>query len=90
KDASFTVKGNKIKMKLVIDDISTSDDKTAIKYADTYLRAISMYVDDNHPTADSYGKVYDGYYVDIVVEDPNGMQAVEGKMYPGLKGITWE
>ncbi|MGG3717892.1 hypothetical protein, partial [Heyndrickxia ginsengihumi] len=90
KDASFTVKGNKIKMKLVVDDPNLTDDKTAIKYADTYLRAISLYVDDNKPTKDSYGKIYDGYYVDIIVDDTDGMQAVEGKMYPGINSITWE
>lgn len=89
KDASFTVKGDKIKMKLVVDNISTSDSESARKYADQFLRAISMYVDDNQPTKDSYGKIYDGYYVDIVVEDPNGMQAIEGKMLPGYS-ISWE
>lgn len=89
-DASFTVNKNKIEMKIVADDVSNSDKETARSHADSFLRAISMYVDDNKPTKDSYGKIYDGYYVRIVVEDNNGTQAIEGNMYPGIKSITWE
>ncbi|PGS55115.1 hypothetical protein [Bacillus sp. AFS041924] len=90
KDASFEVNGDKIEMKLVVDGVSFTDKNTARDYADSYLRTISNYVDGSKPTKYYYGEVYDGYYVHIVVEDPQGMQAVEGNLYPGFENITWQ
>jgi hypothetical protein len=90
KDATFTVNGDKIEMKLVVDGASLTDKDAARDYADSYLRTISIYVDGSNPTKDSYGKVYDGYYVHIVVEDQNGIQAIEGQILPGYSGISWE
>ncbi|QKE72116.1 hypothetical protein HPK19_04585 [Arthrobacter citreus] len=90
KDATFEVNGDKIEMKLVVDDASFLDKNTARDYADSYLRTISIYVEDSNPTKDSYGKVYDGYYVHIVVEDTQGMEAIEGDILPGYPGVTWQ
>lgn len=90
KDATFTVSGDKIEMKLTVDDASLHDEGRAQSYADSYLRTISNYVDGSNPTDSSYGEVYDGYYVHIVVEDTQGMQAIEGDKYASFDSITWQ
>ena len=88
KDATFEVTGNKITMKLTVDD---ADKTRAQSYADSYLRVISNYVSGSYPKASGdYGKVYDGYYVNITVEDTQGMQLIEGDKYPNFKSITWK
>jgi hypothetical protein len=73
-------------MKLVADDATKSNGQ---KYADSFLRTISMYT-DNKPTGDSYGAIYDDYYVDITVDDTQGMQVIEGKKLAGYKSFDWE
>jgi hypothetical protein len=91
KDATFTVAKNKIEMKLTVDDPNLTDKSAAQSYADSYLRVISNYVDGSNPKASGdYGKVYDGYYVHITVEDTQGMQLIEGDKYPSFKSITWQ
>jgi len=87
-DATFEVKGNKIEMKLTVKNVSDAD--SAIPYADSFLRTTSVYVGDSNPTESSYGEVYDGYYVNITVEDPNGIQLLEGDLLPGFSSITWK
>ena len=90
KDATFTVAKNKIEMKLTVDDPNV-DKQSAQSYADSYLRVISNYVDGSNPKASGdYGKVYDGYYVHITVEDTQGMTLIEGDKYPSFKSITWQ
>lgn len=89
KDASFKVNGDKITMKLVVDGTSLFDKKEAQKYADGFLRSISMYT-DNKPTSSNYGKIYKNYYVDISVDDGAGITVIEGKKLAGYDSFDWE
>ncbi|MFD4706102.1 hypothetical protein ACFWM3_14710 [Gottfriedia sp. NPDC058432] len=94
KDATFEVKGNKINMTLTVDDAKLSGQSgksLAQSYADSYLRVISNYVDGSNPkSSGDYGKVYDGYFVNIVVVDSEGFTLIEGEKYPSFKSVTWK